>query len=89
MRKQVEEAASKFIEELTASYPDVGADLIDDQTFSADVSVRVKCRTHEQIDDVMDFAAHLTTEYYLNTRVYIQASASYTGPILISDKDGA
>ena len=30
MRKQVEEAASKFIEELTASYPDVGADLIDD-----------------------------------------------------------
>ena len=88
MRKQVEEAARSFIAELTNSYPDVGADLVDDQTFSADAWVRVKCRTRDQIDDVMDFVAHLTTKYYLGRRIYIQASACYTGPVLISDKYG-
>lgn len=81
MRKEVRGAAARFIKEIETAYPDVTADMLDDQTFSADVWVRIKCKSHEQVNEVMEEVAHLTTKYYLNERVYIQASATYTGPV--------
>ncbi len=86
MRKKVRQTVDRFIKELKAQHPGVTVELLDHQSLWVDASVRILCTSSEQIDDVMETEAHLTTGYYLDEGVYITASAEYTGP---PDQKGA
>lgn len=82
MRSKVDETISKFVQELRDSYPDVVVELLEGRPPVVDAQLRIECTSHEQIDHVSETVAHLTTKYYLDEGVYIQASATYTGPFL-------
>ena len=85
MREKVRETAGKFIQEITACHPGVTVELLDEQTPWVDARLRIKCTSLDQIDDVMELVAHLTTGYYLDERVYITASAYHPGSMIFPE----
>ena len=78
MRDEVLAAATDHIAALKGLYPDVDVELLDEQTYSADVWVRIRCATRDQVDEVMETVGHLTAKFYVDRGVYIQGSASAT-----------
>lgn len=82
MRKEARETAGRFIQELERLHPGIAIELLDEQTPWVDARVRVKCASHDQVDDVMETLARLTTDYYLDEDVYITGSAYFSGPLL-------
>ena len=82
MRAEVLIVANDYIAELEVSYPEVKVELFDEQTYDADAWIRVKCASQELVMEIMETVGDLTTLYYMDRGVYIQASASYTGPIV-------
>lgn len=80
MRSKVDEVVSKFIRELRARHPRVTVELLDWRSPWVDASVRIKCPSEDEIDEVMETEAHLTTKYYLDEGVYIQVFDPYTSP---------
>jgi hypothetical protein len=87
MRTKVQEALSSFIQDLRARHPKVIVEILNADGPEVDASVRVKCATYDQIDEVAETIAHLTTKYYLDEGVYIETSTSYSGPIP-SEREG-
>ena len=81
MRAKVRTVANYYIAELKELYPDVEVELLDEQTYSADAWVRIKCATHEQVEEIMETVGDLTTKFYVDRGVYIQGSASHTGSV--------
>jgi hypothetical protein len=81
MRTKVREAVSSFIQDLRASHLKVIVEILDANSPEVDAQLRVKCATYEQMDEVAETIAHLTTKYYLDEGVYIETSTSYSGPI--------
>ncbi len=81
MRKEVREAADRFIAELKALHSDIRVELLDGKTPWVDALVRVKCVSHEQVDEVAETMARLTTDYYLDEGVYITGSEYFSGPL--------
>ena len=86
MRKEVQETAGRFIQELQVHHPGITTELLDGATPWVDALVRVKCASNDQADDVMETLARLTTDYYLDEDVYITGSAYYSGPLLTVDR---
>ena len=82
MRKNVQETASRFIQELQVHHPGITVELLEGPTPWVDALVRVKCASHDQVDDVAETLARLTTDYYLDEDVYIAGSAYFPGPLL-------
>ena len=82
MRKKVREIAGRYIKELQARHPDVTVELLDEQTPWVDARLRIKCTSLDQIDDVMELVAHLTTGYYLDEEVNIIATADHPGSMI-------
>jgi hypothetical protein len=81
MRTKVQEAVSSFIQDLRARHPKVVVKILNAKSPEVDAWLRVKCTNYEQMDEVAETLAHLTTKYYLDEGVYIETSASYSGPI--------
>lgn len=81
MRNKVQETASRFIRELQVHHPGIKVELLDGATAWVDALVRVKCASHDQVDDVAETLARLTTDYYLDEDVYIAGSAYFSGPL--------
>lgn len=86
MRKEVQETAGRFIQELQVHHPGITVELLDGATPWVDALVRVKCASRDQADDVMETLARLTTDYYLDEDVYITGSAYFSGPLLKVDR---
>jgi hypothetical protein len=86
MRTKIDEVVSNFIQELRAKYPAIVVKILDCKSPHVDAYLRVKCASHDQVDDVMETVAHLTTKYYLDEGVYIQGSASFAGPLPVEHK---
>ena len=80
MRTKVYEVVSEFIRELVASHPDITVELLDERTPWVDQRLRIKCASYEEIDDVAETVAQLTTRYYLDEGVYITGTAYHPGP---------
>ena len=70
---------SEFIEELRSSHPDVVVELLDEQSPWVDQRVRIKCASYEEVDDVAETVAQLTTKYYLDEGVYITGATYHPG----------
>jgi len=87
MRKKVRETAGKYIQELKAGHPDITVELLDEQTPWVDARLRIKCTTYDQIDEVMELVAHLTTDYYLDEGVKITATAYHPGSMFFPEDD--
>jgi hypothetical protein len=81
MRTKVQEAVNSFIQDLTANHPEVIVEILNADGPEVDACLRVECATYEQMDEVAETVAHLTTKYYLDEGVYVEASTSCTGPI--------
>jgi hypothetical protein len=75
MRTKVQEVVSDFIQELVDRHPRVLVELLDEKTPWVDQRVRVRCSSYEDMDDVSETVAELTTKYYLDQGIYI------TGPV--------
>mgnify|MGYP001565011478 FL=1 len=82
MREEVREAADRFIGELKALHSGIRVELLDGKTPWVDALVRVKCVSHEQVDDVAETMSHLTVKYYLEENIYITGSEYFSGPLL-------
>jgi hypothetical protein len=82
MRKEVQGTADRFVQELQVHHPGITVELLDGATPWVDALVRVKCASHDQVDDVAETLARLTTDYYLDEGVYIAGSAYFSGPLL-------
>lgn len=82
MRKEVQETAGRFIQELQGHHPGIEVELLDGATPWVDALVRVKCASHDQVDYVSETLARLTTDYYFDEDVYITGSAYFSGPLL-------
>ena len=89
MRENVRETAGSYIKELKARHPDVTVELLDEQTPWVDARLRIKCTSPDQIDEVMELVAHLTTGYYLDDGVYITASAYHPASMIFPEDDPA
>lgn len=89
MRKKVRETAGSYIKELKARHPDITVDLLDEQTPWVDARLRIKCISLDQIDEVMELVARLTTGYYLDEGVYITASAYHPGSMIFPEDEPA
>lgn len=81
MRTKVQEAVNRFIQDLKVNHPEVIVEILNGDAPEVDAWLRVECVTYEQMDEVAETVAHLTTKYYLDEGIYIEASTSYSGPI--------
>jgi hypothetical protein len=81
MRTKVQEAVNSFTQDLTANHTEVIVEILNADGPSVDAWLRVECATYKQMDEVAETVAYLTTKYYLDEGVYIEASTLYTGPI--------
>jgi hypothetical protein len=86
MRTKIDEVVSNFIQELRAKYPAIVVEILDCKSPHIDAYLRVKCASHDQVDEVMETVARLTTDYYLDEGVYITGSAYHSGPLLTVDR---
>ncbi len=82
MRKKVRETAGRFIQELKAGHSDITVELLDEQTPWVDARLHIECTSLDQIDEVMELVAHLTTDYYLDEGVNITATADHPGSMI-------
>ncbi len=81
MADKVQETVRRFIRELQQSHPDVKVEVLGKQPdSSADNWVLITCRSQDDVADIMETEARLTTGYYLDEGVYIQAMADYSAP---------
>ncbi len=85
MRKKVRETAGRYIKELQTRHPDITVELLDEKTPWVDARLRIKCTSSDQIDDIREIVAHLTTGYYLDEGVYITASAYHPGSMIFPE----
>ncbi len=86
MRKKVLETAASYIKELKSRHPDITVKLLDEQTPWVDARLQIKCTSLDQIDEVMELVAHLTTGYYLDEGVNITASADHPGSMIFPEE---
>ena len=82
MRKKVRDTADRYIKGLLARHPDITVELLDEQTPWVDARLRIKCTSLDQIDEVMELVAHLTTDYYLDEGVNITATADHPASMI-------
>ena len=80
MTKHVEDTVHKYVEQLMQQHPGLAVKSIDGQSPWVDAYLKVTCSSHEQVDQVAETTAHLTTNFYIDEGVYITASATFTGP---------
>ena len=87
MDERVDRVVSKFIHELTAHHPQVKVEVLGKQPCStADTWVRIICPSLEEVADVMETEAHLTTGYYLDEGVYINCIADLPETAPLADE---
>lgn len=87
MADKVQETVRRFIRELKQSHPDVKVEVLGKQPdSSADNWVLITCRSRDDVADIMETEARLTTGYYLDEGVYIQAMADYSTPVATEEK---
>ncbi len=79
MRDRVRDVGESYVSELEGFHPDVEAVLLEPQSSTADASVRITCGARQQVRIVMETAARLTSKYFLDEGIYIQASADFAG----------
>jgi len=87
MHKKARDTAGSYIKELKARHPDITVELLDEQTPWVDARLRIKCTSLDQVDEVMELVAHLTTGYYLDEEVYITATADHPGSMIFPDDE--
>ena len=80
MTKHVEDTVHKYVEQLIQQQPGLAVELIDGQSPWIDACLKVTYLSYEQVDQLAETTAHLTTKFYIDEGVYITASASFTGP---------
>ncbi len=89
MTRHIEETVNRYVEELRKQHPGLTVELLDGHSKWVDARLRVRCGSHEQIDNVMETVAHLTTKFYLDEGVYITASASLAGAAWETNPQGS
>ena len=81
MIRHVEDTVNKYIDDLRKVHPGLAVELRDNQSPWVDARLHIRCSSHEQVGDVFETIAHLTTKFYLDEGVYIMATASFSGPV--------
>jgi len=80
MTKHVEDTINRYSEELRKQHLGLTVDIIDGQSPWVDARLQVNCLSHEQVGQVLETVAKLTTKFYIDEGVYITACASFTSP---------
>ena len=81
MIRQVEDTVNRYVEELRKQHSGLLVELVDGGSPWIDAHLRVKCTSHDQVWQVMETVAHLTSEFYMDDGVYITAFPLFTGPM--------
>ena len=81
MIKHVEDTAKKYVGELEELHSGLDVELVEDASPWIDAHLRVKCTSHDQVLQVLETVAHLTSKFYMDDGVYIEASPSFTEPM--------
>ena len=81
MIKHVEDTANRYVEELKELHSGLEVEVVEDESPWIDARLKVKCTSHEQLWEVLDTVAQLTTDFYMDHGVYITTSPTFTGPM--------
>lgn len=81
MIRHVEDVANRYVEELRKQHAGLVIELFDGESPWIDANLRVMCTSGEQVLQVIETVARLTSNFYMDDGVYIEASASFTGPM--------
>jgi len=80
MIRHVEETVSRYVEELRKHHSGLIVELVDGGSPWIDAHLRVKCTSDDQVCQVLETVARLTSDIYMDDGVYITASPSFSGP---------
>ncbi len=79
MIKHVEDTVNRYVEELRTRHTGLVVELNDGQSPWVDARLRVRCLSDEEIINVIETVAHLTTRFYIDDGVFIDASVVSSG----------
>ena len=75
MRNEVKEARDEYVSELKRLFPGILVEV------SAGSTVRIKAPSPQDVGAVLEKAAELQTQWYLNKGMYLKVSVFGSGPI--------
>ena len=81
MIRHVEDTVNRYVEELRKHHSGLIVELLDGGSPWIDAHLAVMCTSDEQVLQVLETVAQLTSNFYMDDGVYITASPTFTGPI--------